>query len=233
MRSPNGSRTVSTRDVYLDLQATPTPMGKFFVQDTRANGLLHPTVGAVDIVYQDGVRTIAFNDDPLPQGLTDAESHAQFRIADDRYTHMLRVLIDALQAHRGLPIRLNPNCITQHRSVVIHLRKVSGSKFLVDARQEDPLAADSRTCGRSRGPVELSRRHPVPRKNRCRNAQCTAIGRGIRWHPNRTVYHVVPNSSGEQWLVTQEDGSFRQEFRTKDEAVNFAKDRARGHEPSQ
>ena len=88
------------RDVYLDLQATPTPMGKFFVQDTRANGLLHPTVGAVDIVYQDGVRTIAFNDDPLPQGLTDAEYDAQFGIADDRYTHMLRVLIDALQAHR-------------------------------------------------------------------------------------------------------------------------------------
>ena len=56
---------------------------------------------------------------------------------------------------------------------------------------------------------------------------------GYQMASNRTVYHVVPNSSGEQWLVTQEDGSFRQEFRTKDEAVNFAKDRARGHEPSQ
>ena len=50
---------------------------------------------------------------------------------------------------------------------------------------------------------------------------------------DRTVYHVVPNSSGEQWLVTQEAGSFRQEFRTKEEAVNAAKDRARGQEPSQ
>jgi hypothetical protein len=28
---------------------------------------------------------------------------------------------------------------------------------------------------------------------------------------NRTVYHVVPDASGERWLVTQENGGFRQE----------------------
>jgi hypothetical protein len=50
---------------------------------------------------------------------------------------------------------------------------------------------------------------------------------------DRTVYHVVPNASGEKWLVTEENAEFRQEFGTKDEAVNAAKDRARGHEPSQ
>ena len=50
---------------------------------------------------------------------------------------------------------------------------------------------------------------------------------------NRTVYHVVPNANAEQWLVTQENGSFRQEFKTKEEAVNFAKERARKQEPSQ
>ena len=50
---------------------------------------------------------------------------------------------------------------------------------------------------------------------------------------NRTVFHVVPNSSAEQWLVTQENGSLREEFRTKEEAVNAAKERARGHQPSQ
>jgi hypothetical protein len=50
---------------------------------------------------------------------------------------------------------------------------------------------------------------------------------------DRAVYHVVPNASGEQWLVTEENGSFRQEFRTKEEAVNAAKDRARGQQPSQ
>ena len=50
---------------------------------------------------------------------------------------------------------------------------------------------------------------------------------------NRTVYHVVPNASGEQWLVSLENGSFRQKFRTKEEAVNAAKERARKQEPAQ
>jgi uncharacterized protein DUF2188 len=50
---------------------------------------------------------------------------------------------------------------------------------------------------------------------------------------NRTVYHVVPNASGEQWVVSQENGEFREEHRTKEEAVNAAKERARSQEPSQ
>ena len=51
---------------------------------------------------------------------------------------------------------------------------------------------------------------------------------------DRTVYHVVPDASGEKWVISQEnDDSFRQEFRTKAEAVNAAKERARGREPSQ
>jgi hypothetical protein len=50
---------------------------------------------------------------------------------------------------------------------------------------------------------------------------------------DRTVYHVVPNASGEEWLVTQENGSFREQHRTKEEAVEAAKARARGQEPSQ
>jgi len=40
---------------------------------------------------------------------------------------------------------------------------------------------------------------------------------------DRTVYHVVPNSSAEKWLVTQENGGFRKEYRTKEEAVEEAK----------
>ena len=51
---------------------------------------------------------------------------------------------------------------------------------------------------------------------------------------NRTVYHVVPDASGEKWVVSEEgSGGFRQEFPTKAEAVNSAKERARGQEPSQ
>ena len=51
---------------------------------------------------------------------------------------------------------------------------------------------------------------------------------------DRTVYHVVPNGSGDEWVVSQENNdSFRQEFRTKEEAVQAAKERARGQEPAQ
>ena len=50
---------------------------------------------------------------------------------------------------------------------------------------------------------------------------------------NRTVYHVVPNAAGEAWLVRQEDGDFREEHATKEQAVASAKERARRQEPSQ
>ena len=39
----------------------------------------------------------------------------------------------------------------------------------------------------------------------------------------RTVYHVVPNSSAEKWLVSQENATFRKEFDTKEEAVEEAR----------
>ena len=39
----------------------------------------------------------------------------------------------------------------------------------------------------------------------------------------RIVYHVVPNSSAEKWLVTQENATFRREFETKEEAVEEAR----------
>jgi hypothetical protein len=50
---------------------------------------------------------------------------------------------------------------------------------------------------------------------------------------DRTVYHVVPDSSGEKWIVSEEKSDYRQEHRTKEEAVSAAKERARGQEPSQ
>jgi hypothetical protein len=39
----------------------------------------------------------------------------------------------------------------------------------------------------------------------------------------RVVYHVVPNSSGEKWLVRQENSELRREHDTKEEAVQEAK----------
>ena len=50
---------------------------------------------------------------------------------------------------------------------------------------------------------------------------------------NRTVYHVVPNADQSRWLVTQENAEFREEHDTKEQAVEAAKSRARGEEPSQ
>ena len=50
---------------------------------------------------------------------------------------------------------------------------------------------------------------------------------------DRTVYHVVPDAGAEAWIVSQENGEFRGEFETKQEAVDFAKARAREQEPSQ
>ena len=45
---------------------------------------------------------------------------------------------------------------------------------------------------------------------------------------NRTVYHVVPDATSEQWAVTQEENdSFREQYRTKGEAVAAARTRAR------
>jgi hypothetical protein len=43
----------------------------------------------------------------------------------------------------------------------------------------------------------------------------------------REVYHVVPNSSGEAWVVSQENSDFKQEFEKKDDAVSFARQRAK------
>jgi hypothetical protein len=43
----------------------------------------------------------------------------------------------------------------------------------------------------------------------------------------RQVYHVVPDASGNQWVVSQENANFRKEFERKDEAEEFAKERAK------
>ena len=51
--------------------------------------------------------------------------------------------------------------------------------------------------------------------------------------PNKTVYHVVPDAGGEQWVVTEEHGELREAHPTKHEAVTSARERARGQQPSQ
>jgi len=87
------------RDVYLDLQATPTPDGKLFVQDSNADGLSSvPQNDAIDIVYEDGTKTMVFNGDSKAQRLSRDEYDARFDEADRRYAQVLTVLTNALQS---------------------------------------------------------------------------------------------------------------------------------------
>ena len=44
---------------------------------------------------------------------------------------------------------------------------------------------------------------------------------------DREVYHVVPDSSANRWVVSQENNDFRRELDRKEEAVDFARDRAK------
>ena len=49
----------------------------------------------------------------------------------------------------------------------------------------------------------------------------------------RVVYHVVPNSSAEKWVVSQENADYRSEHDTKEEAVQEARRLARQAELGQ
>ena len=85
------------RDVYMDLQATPTPLGKVFVMDSGADGL--PSVSEqpskVDILYEDGTRQVMFNG-ARAQKLTADDYRQQLQSADVKYTRLLNVLIGAV-----------------------------------------------------------------------------------------------------------------------------------------
>ena len=85
------------RDVYLDLQGTPTPAGKFFVQDAGADGIRDGQNGIVDVVYEDGTRQTLF-DRGLAKTLRGDAYDKALTAADRRYAHMLNSLADAIRA---------------------------------------------------------------------------------------------------------------------------------------
>ena len=90
----------SYRDVYLDLQGTPTTAGKYFVQDSGADGIVDGTTTGVDVVYEDGARQTIFNRKMASQLRGDAYDVALAR-ADQRYAHLLMILADAVRAGGG------------------------------------------------------------------------------------------------------------------------------------
>ena len=85
------------RDVYMDLQATPTPQGKVFVMDSGADGLPSDSEqpSKVDVVYEDGTRQIMFNGARAQKQSAD-DYRQQLQDADAKYTRLLNVLIAAL-----------------------------------------------------------------------------------------------------------------------------------------
>jgi hypothetical protein len=91
------------RQVYVELLATPTLQGKFYVQDANADGILSalPDSGGVDTLEEDGVRQTLFNGDAESQGLTPSEYDRRLVIADARYAHLLTVLATAVRESRN------------------------------------------------------------------------------------------------------------------------------------
>lgn len=86
------------RDIYIDLQATPTPQGKVFVMDSGADGLPDDAEqpSNVDVVYEDGTRQVMFNG-ARAQTLSGDEYRQQLQTADSKYTRLLNVLTEALE----------------------------------------------------------------------------------------------------------------------------------------
>jgi hypothetical protein len=83
------------RDVYLDLQGTPTPAGKYFVQDSGADGIQDDAPTGVDVAYEDGARQIIFS--RKLSSLRGSAYETALAAADKRYAQMLTVLVDAVR----------------------------------------------------------------------------------------------------------------------------------------
>jgi hypothetical protein len=85
------------RDVYLDLQGTPTATGKMFVQDMNLDGIRDAQNGAADIVDEDGTRETVFAKASAKHLKGEAYEQA-LKSADARYAQVLGVLIDGLKS---------------------------------------------------------------------------------------------------------------------------------------
>jgi hypothetical protein len=83
------------RDAYLDLQGTPTPTGKYFVQDSGADGIQDNAPSGVDVVYEDGARQVIFS--RKLSSLRGDAYEAALVAADKRYAQMLTILVDAVR----------------------------------------------------------------------------------------------------------------------------------------
>ena len=85
------------RDVYLDLQASPATDGGWFLQDMQADGLCAGREQVADILYAGSSAPAVFDGDWKTRGSSEKEYQQQLTAADQRYTHLLEVLLRELQ----------------------------------------------------------------------------------------------------------------------------------------
>jgi hypothetical protein len=86
------------RQVYVELQSSAVPSGKFFVQDMAADGFnLDEGKGAtVDVVYENVTTRTLLNGDWKAQKLTEAEYVRRRTAAESRYVAMLSSLLASM-----------------------------------------------------------------------------------------------------------------------------------------
>jgi hypothetical protein len=87
------------RDVYGALNDARVREAKFFVQDLGADGL-DSSGASVDVVYEDAVHQTIFDGHPERRRISKREYAEKFRIADERYRHLLQLLLDAAKGDR-------------------------------------------------------------------------------------------------------------------------------------
>jgi hypothetical protein len=89
-------------DIYLDLNATKSREGQFFVMDLEANGLRRvcDRDQPFDSTSRNGGSSVSFDGNWAGQQLTEADYQARFEEDDARYAGLLKALSDALRPNR-------------------------------------------------------------------------------------------------------------------------------------
>jgi len=86
------------REIYLDLNSASIPSSKVFVEDLGADGLrAKRSENQPFDSYEAAGKRIAFDGNPSRQRLSEEEYLKTFSAADERYSHMLTVLLTQLK----------------------------------------------------------------------------------------------------------------------------------------
>jgi hypothetical protein len=91
------------REVYAALHGASVAETKFFVQDIGADGLHTESNASVDVIYENASHQTVFNGAPAEQGLSKAEYRKKLDEADQRYAHMLQLLLDEVPPAPSAP----------------------------------------------------------------------------------------------------------------------------------